>query len=175
MPLQSITPHAARQLVDAGALLVDIRPADAHARECIAQARHLSIEQLAQGALRSEGQRAVVFHCHSGNRTRTNASLLGDSVACDAYELEGGLSAWKRAGLPVLADRRRPLELQRQIQIAAGSMVLAGTLLGVIASPWFHLIPGFFGAGLVFAGLTGFCGLARVLMKAPWNRGNPAN
>ena len=175
MPLQPVSPQAARQLVDAGALLVDIRPADAHARECIAQARHVSIEQLAQGALRHEGARAVVFHCHAGNRTRMNAPLLGDCVPCDAYELEGGLIAWKRAGLPVLADRRRPLELQRQIQIAAGSIVLAGTLLGVFASPWFHLVPGFVGAGLVFAGLTGFCGLARVLVRAPWNRESASN
>ena len=89
--------------------------------------------------------------------------------------VEGGLIARKRAGLPVLADRRRPLELQRQIQIAAGSMVLAGTLLGVFASPWFHLVPGFVGAGLVFAGLTGFCGLARVLVRAPWNRESASN
>jgi hypothetical protein len=49
-------------------------------------------------------------------------------------------------------------------------MTLAGTVLGVAVSPWFFVVPAFFGAGLTFAGLTGFCGLARVLMKMPWNR-----
>lgn len=170
MALPPLSPAAARQLIEAGALLVDIRPADAHARERIAQARSIPLQQLAQNTLQSENPRAVIFHCHSGHRTRMNAPLLGDCVACDAYELEGGLSAWKRAGLPVLSDRRQPLELQRQVQIAAGSMALTGTVLGALASPWFYLLPGFIGAGLVFAGATGFCGLARVLTKAPWNR-----
>ncbi|HUH87492.1 MAG TPA: rhodanese family protein, partial [Pusillimonas sp.] len=86
------------------------------------------------------------------------------------YVLEGGLDAWKKAGLPVVVDTSQPLELQRQVQIAAGSMIVLGTVLGATVSPWFYLLAGFVGAGLVFAGVSGFCGLARVLMKMPWNR-----
>jgi hypothetical protein len=62
------------------------------------------------------------------------------------------------------------LELQRQVQIGAGSLALAGTLLGILLSPWFFVVPAFVGAGLITAGVTGFCGMAHVLMRAPWNR-----
>ena len=84
--------------------------------------------------------------------------------------VEGGLDAWKAAGLPVTVDRRQPLELQRQVQIGAGSLAFLGTALGLLVSPWFLAVPLFVGAGLITAGVTGFCGLARLLARAPWNR-----
>ncbi|MNZ39291.1 Inner membrane protein YgaP [compost metagenome] len=170
MALKPISPEMARLLIDQGAVLVDIRAADEHAREHIAAARCLPLEKLAQGMTRFEATQAVIFHCRSGSRTRMNAVCLAACVACDTYVLEGGLDAWKRAGLPVVTDPRQPLELQRQVQIVAGSMVLTGAVLGAAVSPWFHLLSGFIGAGLVFAGVSGFCGLARVLRNAPWNR-----
>ncbi len=173
MSLKNLSPEAAGALLAQGAVLVDIRPADEHARMRIAQARHAPLAQLAQGAVLFEGASAVIFHCRSGARTQMNAQLLQGCVACDAYALEGGLDAWMRAGLPVVTDARQPLELQRQVQIAAGAAVFAGTVLGAMVSPWFYVLPGFIGAGLVFAGITGFCGLARLLMKAPWNRRAP--
>ena len=170
MALPPISPEVARQLIDQGALLVDIRTANEHAREHIAEARHTSIEQLSQDTIENGNTGPVIFYCRSGHRTRFDARRLSACVACDTYMLEGGLNAWKRAGLPVVKDQRQPLELQRQVQIAAGSMALTGTVLGATVSPWFNLLPGFIGTGLVFAGLSGFCGLARVLIKAPWNR-----
>jgi rhodanese-related sulfurtransferase len=170
MELKPLSPDAARELIGQGALLVDIRALDEHARERIAGARHASLAQLAQGMATIEGANAVIFHCRSGTRTQMNAGRLAACVDGDAYVLDGGLDAWKRAGLPVITDARQPLELQRQVQIAAGSLALLGAVLGATVSPWFHLLSGFIGAGLVFAGVSGFCGLARVLMKAPWNR-----
>ena len=90
--------------------------------------------------------------------------------ACEAFLVEGGIDAWKKAGLPVAVDRRQPLELQRQVQIGAGSMAFLGTMLGLLVSSWFFAVPAFVGAGLTVAGVTGFCGMARILKKAPWNR-----
>lgn len=171
MSLKSITPEAARTLLGQGAVLIDIRGADEHAREHIAQARHIPMQQLADGARPPNGATAVIFHCRSGARTRANAQTLQACAKCDAYILEGGLDAWKKAGLPVEIDKSQPLELQRQVQIAAGSIVLLGAILGAVASPWFHLLSAFVGAGLVFAGVSGFCGMARLLTKMPWNRG----
>jgi hypothetical protein len=55
------------------------------------------------------------------------------------------------------------------VQIGAGGLALLGTILGLSISPWFFAIPLFVGAGLLFAGLTGFCGMA-ALERAPWNR-----
>ena len=174
MALTSISPETARQLIDQGALLVDIRPADEYVREHISGARQASVEQLSRGTIGIASVSTVIFHCRSGYRTQINAQRLDACVACDTYMLEGGLNAWKRAGLPVVKGSM-PLELQRQVQIAAGFLALAGFVLGVTASPWFHLLSGCIGAGLIFAGVSGFCGLARVLMKAPWNRSSAAN
>lgn len=170
MSLKTLSPQAAMAMLDQGSvLLVDIRPADEYAREHIAAARNIPMDQLPGAAPELQGQ-ALIFHCRSGQRTRLNAQALEASIRCEAYVLEGGLDGWKQAGLPVQRDASRPLELQRQVQIAAGTLVAAGTALGTVASPWFYLLPGFVGCGLVFAGVTGFCGLARLLMKMPWNR-----
>lgn len=172
MSLPAISPAKAKCLLDQGAVLVDIREPDEHAREKIAGSRLAPLSKLDEADLSFHEGKPVVFHCRSGARTKGNASRLADRVSgtCDAYIVEGGLNAWKRAGLPVVADRRQPIELQRQVQIGAGSLALFGTLLGLILSPLFFIVPGFVGAGLMVAGITGFCGLARVLAKAPWNR-----
>ena len=170
MSLKPLAPQAAVDLIANGAVLVDIRSADEHAREHIANAINVPVEQSAARAALTKDAKAVIFHCRSGNRTQLNAHALSTGTACDAYVLEGGLDAWKSAGLPVIVDASQPLELQRQVQIAAGSMIVLGTALGALVSPWFHALSGLVGAGLVFAGVSGFCGLARVWVKMPWNR-----
>ncbi len=170
MSLPSITPQKASQLIKSGALLVDIRSKDEHAREHIASARHIPMESIDQAKLSAAGAPTVIFHCRSGNRTQLNAKALAGCAPCEGYLLEGGLDAWKQAGLPVTRDATQPLELQRQVQIAAGALVVIGAVMGYAVSPWFHLLSAFVGGGLVFAGVSGFCGLARVLMMLPWNQ-----
>ena len=86
------------------------------------------------------------------------------------YILEGGLDGWKKAGLPVVRDAKQPLELQRQVQIGAGSRILLGVILGSLVAPGWYALSGFVGAGLIMAGVSGFCGLARVLLVMPWNK-----
>jgi rhodanese-related sulfurtransferase len=88
----------------------------------------------------------------------------------EVYNLAGGISAWKDAGLPVERTAGAPLPIIRQVQIVAGSLVVLGTVLGATVSPWFLLLSGFVGAGLVFAGATGICGMAALLLKLPHNR-----
>lgn len=171
MSLRKIDPMSAQRLLARGAALVDIREADEHVREKIPGARHLPLSKLDQTDLAFDQGTMVIFHCRSGARTQGNApKLAAKAGACEAYILEGGLDAWRKAGLPVAADRRQPLELQRQVQIGAGSMAFFGTLLGLLISSWFFAVPLFVGAGLITAGVTGFCGMARILMRAPWNR-----
>ena len=174
--LKTIIPaEAARLLREEGAALIDVREPDEHAREHIPGARSLPLSRLEQTDPAVQQGRPVVFHCRNGARTQANAARLASKVpGCEAYVVEGGLDAWKRAGLPVAEDRRQPLELMRQVQIVAGSMVLLGVVLGALVWPWFYLLSAFVGAGLVFAGITGTCGLARVLRLMPWNRSLPA-
>jgi rhodanese-related sulfurtransferase len=170
MAVQKVSPQRASQLIEAGAVLIDIRDADEYARERIPDARLVPIGTIGYTALPTAGASAVVFHCRSGNRTSAHAEKLSGAAGCDAYLLDGGIDAWKRAGLQVITDKEKPLELQRQVQIAAGLLVLAGVVLGSTVATAFNFLAGFVGAGLMFAGLTGTCALARVLQLMPWNR-----
>lgn len=170
MTLKTISPADARRLVDEGAVLIDVREADEHARERIPGARNVPLSRIDATDVATPGK-AVIFHCRSGARTLGQADRLARKAGgCEAFVVEGGLDAWRSAGLPVAVDRSQPIDLQRQVQIGAGSLALTGTLLGLFVSPWFFIVPAFVGAGLMVAGLTGFCGLALVLVHAPWNR-----
>lgn len=172
MSLPSISPTEAHRLIGRGAILIDVREPDEHARERIPGARPLPLSRLDEAALAADEGSQVVFYCRSGARTLGNADRLRSKVGagCEAFLVDGGIDGWKKAGLPVAVDHGRPLELQRQVQIGAGGMAFVGTLLGLLVSPWFLAIPLFVGAGLLTAGITGFCGLARLLVHAPWNR-----
>jgi rhodanese-related sulfurtransferase len=169
--LKTISPERAAELVRAGAVLVDIREADEHARERIPGAHHRALSLLDKAGVMRAGDRVLIFHCRSGARTKANAARLNASAnGCETYVLEGGLDAWKKAGLPVALDRSQPIDIMRQVQIAAGSLVLIGVLLGALVAPGFYALSALVGAGLTFAGLTGFCGMARLLALMPWNR-----
>lgn len=169
--LKSISPDRAAVLMRSGAVLIDIREADEHARENIPGARHHSLTRIDSESPVRSGDEVVIFHCKSGARTQGNSPKLGAAAQnCEAYILEGGLNAWKKAGLPVTLDRAQPIDIMRQVQIAAGSLVLVGVVLGAAITPAFYALSGVVGAGLLFAGVSGFCGLARVLGMMPWNR-----
>jgi rhodanese-related sulfurtransferase len=169
MSLRSISPSDAAHLVTQGAVLVDIREADEQARVRIPGAIPAPLSKLADVDLPKDAS-AVIFHCKSGMRTSANADTLARKTAGDAYLIEGGLDAWMKSGLPSITDRKQPIEIMRQVQIGAGSLVLIGVLLGWFVAPGWYALSGFIGAGLIFAGTTGFCGMARLLAFAPWNR-----
>lgn len=169
MTAQRVSVHDAKRLIDAGAALVDIREADERARERIVGTRHFALSRI-NDPINTDGAPAVIFHCRTGSRTAAAAERLASVAGADAYILDGGIEAWKAAGLPVAVDVRQPIEMARQVQIGAGSLVLLGVLLGVLVHPLFYVLAGAVGAGLVFAGLTGTCGMARLLAFAPWNR-----
>lgn len=178
--LKNITPEAAATLLrQGGATLVDVREPDEHVRAYIPGATNLPLSKLEEMELAVHEGHPVLFHCRSGARTQGHAARLAVKAGgCEAYVVEGGLDAWKRAGLPVAEDRRQPMELMRQVQIAAGALALLGAVLGAAVNPWFHALSGFVGAGLVFAGVSGTCGMASLLRRMPWNRepaSRPAN
>ena len=173
MSIQKISPTQARQLLTSGAMLVDIREADEHARERIPEARNVPLAVIGQAGLTTQGAGPVIFHCKVGARTEANAARLDAVVKGEAYILEGGLDAWRRAGLPVVSDRKQPLEIMRQVQIIAGGLVVLGVVLGAEVLPYFYGLAALVGAGLMFAGITGSCAMARLLRWMPWNRRAP--
>lgn len=167
MSLKTISPVDARRLIADGAVLVDIRGADEHARERIAGAANHPVDRLTRI---ESGGRLVLFHCKSGNRTAVNASKLAAAASGEAYLVGGGIEGWKQAGLPVIVDRKQPLEMQRQVQIAAGSLVLLGVILSVLADSRWIGLPALVGTGLIVAGVTGWCGMAKLFALMPWNK-----
>jgi rhodanese-related sulfurtransferase len=170
MSLKTVDPKTLKHRLDEGAVvLVDIREPDEYVREHIVGAKLLPMSRLDTETLVCPPGKTVVFTCQSGNRTAMNAGRLSARGGADPCMLAGGLAAWKAAGLPTRVDTSAPIDLQRQVQLGAGSMVLIGVVLGLTVSPWFLGLSAFVGAGLCVAGATGFCGLARVLRHMPWN------
>jgi rhodanese-related sulfurtransferase len=168
MSIETISPAEAHRLIDAGATLIDIRAPDEHARERIAGALNVPLDRLSGEAPAGD---VLIFHCRSGMRTGHAVPALAEAAGGrDCYILEGGIAAWGNAGLPVEKVRGAPIEMQRQVMIAAGLLVLLGTILSLFIAPAWIALAIFVGAGLTFAGITGFCGMARLLALMPWNR-----
>ncbi|MEY4890584.1 MAG: inner membrane protein ygaP [Pseudomonadota bacterium] len=169
--LTPLSPEEVKARLDAGrAVLIDIREPDEFARSHVPGARSHPLSVWEAAHLTVDPDADVVFTCRSGMRTAGACDRLAARVTGDAYVLSGGLDGWTKAGLPVATDAKAPMEIMRQVQIAAGSLVLLGVVLGFAVAPAFFGLSAFVGAGLTFAGATGFCGMARLLMLAPWNR-----
>lgn len=166
-----LTPEqTARRLAEGAAVLIDIRGPDEFARRHIRDAISLPLDTFERSRLAIDPASDVIFTCRTGNRTSANCDRLAARIDRQAYVLEGGTDGWVAAGLPVVEDRKAPLELMRQVQITAGSLVLLGVILGFAVSPVLFGLSAFVGAGLVFAGVSGWCGMATLLARMPWNR-----
>ncbi len=103
-------------------------------------------------------------------RRHANAAKLLARGFSQGYCLQGGIEAWKAAEFAVHTNRKAPLEMMRPVQIAAGGLVVPGAALGAGVNPAFYALSAFIGAGLLFAGLSGWCGMALLLKAMPWNR-----
>jgi glyoxylase-like metal-dependent hydrolase (beta-lactamase superfamily II) len=154
-----------------GLVLLDVRSPLEFQSERIEGAVNVPLGELDARLEEIAEQADVVVVCRTGVRATIAAESLG-RAGRRARVLEGGMVAWRRAGLPMREGRKR-LAVDRQVQLIAGTMVLAGVALGAFVSPWFLVLAAFFGAGLTFAGASGTCGLALVLMRMPWNRVPP--
>lgn len=169
--LTKLSPKIVAERINSGdAILIDIREADEHAREYIDGAISLPISMLDKGELTLEAEKHAIFHCKSGMRTNSHCARLSEHIEGESFMLEGGLEAWRADGYPTIVDARAPLEINRQVQITAGSLVLAGSILGTLVHPGFYALSAFIGAGLVFAGISGWCGMGQLLGAMPWNK-----
>lgn len=157
-------------LKEESAVLVDVREPAEHLAARITGARLHPLSRFDPGDLAGHGNR-IVIHCLKGGRGATAcARLLQEQPDLDVYNLEGGIEAWRAAGLPVVTGERKILPLDRQVQLAIGLILLATAALALLADPLFVVLAGLIGLGLTVAGLTGFCGMAMVLARMPWNR-----
>lgn len=178
MPLRTIDAPTLKSWLDKGeAVLVDVREPGEHEASRIPGAFHLPLAKVSKSALPNSSRKKLVLHCKAGRRGGMACEkLLAEDPTLELYNLEGGLDAWVQAAHDVDSSGRFFLPLDRQVQLAIGIGVLTGSVLGYFVNPAWFLLSGFFGFGLINAGLTGWCGLAILMAKMPWNQraGAPA-
>jgi rhodanese-related sulfurtransferase len=151
--------------------LFDVRPYPEFASGHIRGARLMPLDEIPDRLGEIDRGCPVVLVCRTGKRSAQARVALAAAGFEEASELAGGVLAWQEAGLPLDVAARAPWSLERQVRVVAGSLVLLGLLLGVTVHPGFLGLSAFVGAGLVFAGLTDWCGMGLLLAKMPWNRG----
>jgi rhodanese-related sulfurtransferase len=153
--------------------LVDVRTPVEYREVHAEGARLVPLDRLDPAALMRErngrGGEPLYLICKSGSRSRTARQKFEKAGFENVVCIDGGTEAWEKAGLPVVRGKKA-MSLERQVRIVAGLLVMVGVVLGVLVSPWFLMISGLVGAGLVFAGVTDFCGMALLLGRMPWNQ-----
>ncbi|MGA2556317.1 MAG: rhodanese-like domain-containing protein [Verrucomicrobiota bacterium] len=171
----SIAPAELHRALAGGApaRLLDVRTPAEFAAAHVPGAKLIPLDDLDPASLAREpgAEKSPVYVlCQSGGRARQAIARLERAGIRGCVLVEGGTQAWIDAGLPVERGPSRVLPLMRQVQITVGFISAAGAVLALAANPLFAIIPLVMGCGLLFAGLTGTCGLALALAKMPWNR-----
>lgn len=176
MSVKSISPAELNQRLTADPALavIDVRTPPEYNAVHVAQARNLPLDGLDPKALVEGGtlpkDQPVYVLCQSGGRATRAAEKFASQGYENAIVVEGGTQGWVNAGLPVTRGQSGVISLERQVRIGAGSLVLTGVVLGWFVHPGFFGLSAFVGAGLVFAGITDWCGMGLLLAKAPWNK-----
>ena len=149
--------------------VIDVRDTEeyagnAEANSCNWPLNSISAESLAD-FVKEQGllpDKTLVLLCSRGMRATMAAAKLSTLLPNPIRIVEGGHAA--------LAPKNAPLSIERQVRIAAGSLVLLGVLASLSVHPAFIGLSVFIGLGLIYAGVTDRCGLGWLLIKMPWNR-----
>lgn len=110
----------------------------------------------------------IVLVCRSGARAGQAETLLAETVRPDVHVLDGGLLAWQKAAAPVNSGPAR-WDLERQVRLVAGGLVLTGVLTSVVV-PGMKWLSAAIGGGLAMAALTNSCVMGQLLSRLPYNR-----
>jgi rhodanese-related sulfurtransferase len=170
----TITPHKAREIAaeNTAVILLDVRtPTEFSARRAVG-ARNIPLDTIpatiAAGELSKNS--TICILCEKGGRAAIAADHLLKAGHRDVHVVTGGTEAWADDGLPIEGTGRKIISIERQVRIGAGSLVLTGIIFGFLMHPAFFALSAFIGAGLIFAGITDWCGMGLLLARAPWNR-----
>ena len=175
--ISSITPHRLsilRQL-SAPVDLIDVRTPVEFRELHVEFARNVPLDRLDPKAITAErragASEPIYVICRSGSRGKQACEKLA-SAGLNVVNVEGGTLAWDAAGLPVVRGKKT-ISLERQVRIAIGLTVLTSSILAALVHPYWIGLAAFMGAGLIFSGITDFCGFALILARLPWNQVSP--
>lgn len=163
--IKYLTPEELMKLYEtANIIIYDIRETDEFEREHIADAINTPLSTFnACDYTQKHPSNTIVFYCQAGTRTQANITNFKKITHDIVYLLKGGLNAWKKAKYPTLHDKEKRIPIMQQVQITIGTIILISLALGVTLSLYFLIICALIGLGLLIAGFTGYCGLAKLL------------
>ena len=169
--IHSISVAEASDLLDRNeAILIDVREPAEHRSEKITNAQNIPLSHIDSDHVKGEKEQKVILHCKAGKRSQAACEKIISDLDFDIYNLDGGIDAWSVAGLDTEKGASAVLPLNQQVQLTIGLMIITGLLLFQFFTPYGLILPLMAGLGLVNAGLTGWCGLARLMSVMPWNR-----
>jgi rhodanese-related sulfurtransferase len=150
--------------------VIDVRTPVEFAEVHLPTACNLPLADFKPANLTLPKDQPVYLLCRSGQRAAKAAEKMAQAGFAQPVVVEGGTLAWITANLPVTRGTAKVISLERQVRIVAGALGLAGALLAQFVNVHFIWLSGFVGAGLVFAGVTDFCGMGLLLARMPWNK-----
>jgi rhodanese-related sulfurtransferase len=149
--------------------LIDVRTPAEFREAHVEFARNVPLDRLDARAIAAERNgrtnEPLYVICQSGSRGKQACEKLV-AAGLRAVNVEGGTLAWVAAGLPVVRGKKT-ISLERQVRITIGAIVLASSVLATFVHPYWIGLAAFMGGGLIFSGITDFCGLALILARLP--------
>lgn len=170
--LNVVSPSELRLMLDTGDTeLIDVRSTDEFAARHIKEARSVPLSILDLNQI-CDKTKKIILQCESGSRSQSATKKLQElSKDLKIYSLDGGIRNWVEKNYATVEGMaaNNKLPLNRQVQITAGIIIVLGIVLTKLISRLFIVIPLFIGCGLIFAGISGWCGMASLLALMPWN------
>jgi len=151
-------------------IVIDVRSKKEYDAVNINESINIPLDQIEKHKKELEKYDTVYIHCQSGNRSQKACQYLSDLKNTNVVNILGGIQEWQSKGLPVVKSKNIHFSIIQQVHIIAGSLILLGVILSKFLNPNLIYLSGVIGAGLLFAGLTGWCGMAKILSKMPWNK-----
>lgn len=170
--IKHTTVHEINEMLETGGecQVIDVREFSEFNSERIADAQLMPLSNFEKHADEIDHSKPVFLMCRSGKRATQAAEKLAAKGFTDIHVIQGGMTAWSGADLPVVKGESKVWSIERQVRFTAGLLVLTGVVLGFLVTPYFFLLSGFVGAGLTFAGATDWCGMGMLLARMPWNQ-----
>lgn len=171
--MKNIRPEEAYEWLQNGeAILIDVREPDEFSAEHIVYASSVPLSGVEQSVKNMvlPGNVKIIMQCLKGKRGEQACCVMGRCDGREYYNIDGGIDAWKAAGLPVIGKTGPRFPIMRQVQMIVGGLILLLILMGLAGLTFGFILAGLFAGALAFAGLTGWCGLAMLLRHMPWNK-----
>ena len=166
--MKTISVHDLHAMIEAqpNTHFIDVRTASEFRNEHINAFKNVPLHTIKSDSFKNQDHLVII--CQRGNRSQKACALLKETTS-NLTHVAGGVSEWATHYTTVKKESHG-VSIMRQVQIIVGLFVLIGAILAQKVSPNFIWLSAFFGAGLLFAGVTNTCALGSILTRMPWNK-----